>query len=210
MRLPDPEDYRTMVRNLLCTMTAFALLVAACGDDKGTTDSTTSPLTTGNTSTDAGTTTPDTPTTTTPDLTTTGVDPSTTTTAGPTTDPSTTTTGDDTTTNVTSLSSSTDPDTTDPSTTTGDPAAECKMMVDPPNDPCGNCACDNCLAELDACNQDEGCKAIRECAQETGCTDAPSCFMLCGNVIGMYPGSIGTAQNIADCINNNCQAECAG
>ena len=29
---------------------------------------------------------------------------------------------------------------------------------------------ENCIEELQACEMDEGCKAIRMCAQETGCT----------------------------------------
>ena len=64
-------------------------------------------------------------------------------------------------------------DATGPGTTTGnetgDPVQQCIMMLPDPNDACGQCACSNCTMELAECQMDEGCTAIRMCAQENMC-----------------------------------------
>jgi hypothetical protein len=212
-----------MVRNLFCTMTAVTLLLAACGDDKNDTSATantepatTSSGTTANPSGDdtTGSTGPVDPTTageaeasvsTTVDPSTGPIDPSTST--GPTTIPP------DTSATEPMTETTVDPDTTDPSTTTGgDPVEQCKMMADPQTE-CSDCVCENCLEQLQACEMDEGCKAIRQCAEETGCTGF-DCLQLCGDVIDMYGGIGGeSAQKglqISMCLDMNCMEQCAG
>jgi hypothetical protein len=204
-----------MLRTLFSMTAALGLLVAACGDDKGTTETETSPNTsTGPDATSTGpdgTTTPDTPTSTgivDPSTTSTGPDPTT----NP--DPSTTTstTSDDTTTDVTTLTTTTvGTDTTDPNTDTGgDPVESCKMMADPMTE-CSDCVCENCLMELQECEADEGCKAIRQCAEETGCSGF-DCLQTCGDVIDMYGGiggdSAGLGLEISMCLDMNCMDVC--
>jgi hypothetical protein len=216
-RLPD-QDYYNMVRKLFFTVTACGLLFTACGDDKGSTDTAaTTPLTTTGDESTAGTnntTMIDEPTTagpTTSDDTTGVVDPSTST--GP-VDPSTSTGPDPDTTTPTTVDTTTDPDpgtsseTTDPSG--GDPVEECKMMADPMN-ACSDCVCENCLEQLQACQADEGCVAIRMCAEETGCTGI-DCLGACGDVINMYGGIGGESAmiglQISMCLDQNCADQC--
>jgi len=217
---PYTKDYLTMIRKLFSTMTALGLLVTACGDDKGTTDATTTASSTGgegDTTSDppSSSTGPDTPTTagmseamtstTNVDPSTTDVDPSTSTSTGP--DPDTTT------------PETTDPETTEPETggTTidpsgGDPVEQCKMMADPMTE-CSDCVCENCLEELQACQADEGCTAIRMCAEETGCTGL-DCLDVCGDVIDEYGGPFGPSGmlglEISMCLMGSCDAECNG
>ena len=200
-----------MLRNLFSTMTALGLLVTACGDDgTGTTNSTTTASSTGSEGeTTAGSsndsTGPDTPTTAGMSeamTSTTNVDPSTSTSTGP--DPDTTapdTTSPETTAPETS-------ETTDPSG--GDPVDQCKMMADPMT-PCSDCVCENCLEQLQACEADEGCTAIRMCAEETGCTGL-DCLDVCGDVIDMYGGAFGPSGMkglaVSMCLMSSCANEC--
>lgn len=83
-------------------------------------------------------------------------------------------------------------------TTTGstgpDPVAECKAMTDPPT-ACSDCGCENCLEEYQACEMDEGCKAIHDCAEETGCSGL-DCLQSCGDVINMYGGLVGMSASL--------------
>jgi len=205
-----------MVRKLFSTVTACGLLLSACGDDKGSTDTdaTTTLTSTGGDTTGPGNTTViDEPTTvgpTTSDNTTGPVDPSTST--GP-VDPSTSTGPDPDTTTPTSLDTtepgtSSSTETTDPSG--GDPVEQCKMMADPMT-ACSDCVCENCLEELQACQADEGCVAIRMCAEETGCTGI-DCLGACGDVINMYGGIGGMSAmiglQISMCLDQNCANEC--
>ena len=216
-----------MIRNFFfSSMTALGLLsLGACGDDGKTSETNvqateaTTDTGTSNGSTEPGTTdttegtgtsiTSDDPTTTTPATTTTTT--STTTTEGPndtttepetTENPGTTTTEPGTTTEDTS--------TTDPGTTTDDPLMQCLDSVNP-GDPCGECACTECLEELQICAEDAGCQAIRDCAQESGCGGI-DCLGPCGTVIQMNGGPFGPAgmkaQAIGTCVDTQCQGQC--
>lgn len=194
-----------MIRNFCFgTITALGLLTfAACGDDgMGATGATATTGTTtsgGGSTTTAGTTTSDDPTTTggttAPGTTTSDEDPTTgpgtTTNPGTTTDPGTTT----------EPGTTTDPGTTGPGTTTDDEVAQCKMMLPDPNDACGNCACENCLEELQACQADEGCTAIRECAQANMCSGF-DCLGPCGDVINDHGGPLGASGMLGLTLNN--------
>jgi hypothetical protein len=180
-----------MSRNFYTTLTVtLTLLAGACGDNGGT-SSTSATDGASSTSTGDGTTTT-TPTTTTVDPTTTTVDPTTTT-----VDP-TTTTSDDT--------------TTDTTMTGGDPVAQCLEMIDP-GDACGECACMNCTDELAACQADEGCTAIRMCAQEAMCGGI-DCLGPCGDTINEHGGLAGMsamlAQTLGGCVADNCGRRCGG
>jgi hypothetical protein len=74
-------------------------------------------------------------------------------------------------------------------------------------DACEDCACNNCLPELMACQQDPGCVAIRMCAQEAGCTGI-GCLEPCGDVInangGAFGPSAGLASDLSDCYEAAC------
>lgn len=200
-----------MNRTIFASLT-LALTLTACGDDKGTTTTTesagsssTADASTGNAATDASATGEGTTTgTVDPNPTTGDVDPNTTTTANPTT----ATTG-------------VDPDPTEgPNTTTGAPdtgldtggdVEMCLMMVDP-GDACGECACNNCLNELHECQQDEGCTAIRMCAQEAMCSGI-ACLGPCGDTIDMYGGlggpSAQMALTLSGCVDDKCPGLCS-
>lgn len=112
--------------------------------------------------------------------------------------------------------------TDEPGTTTGDPGTESSTgePVDPVDmclediekgDACGECACNNCLDELSACNADAGCTAIRECAQEAMCGGI-DCLGPCGDTInengGLAGASAGLALELSGCIDNNCANDC--
>jgi len=168
-------------------------LAVDCADDTPE-DSTGTPPTTG--------TTDEEPTTQPQPGTTTDVDPSTTTT-GP-IDPSTTTTGPD----DPSSSSGSSETTLDPSE--GDLIEMCKMKANPPT-ACSDCACENCREQVEACRADEGCTAIRKCAQDNGCSGV-GCLGPCGDVINMYGGLGGmSAQlglDLSGCVDESCAAQC--
>lgn len=143
-----------------------------------------------------------------PDESTTNVDPSTT--SGP-VDPTATTGDPDTSTGEPDPSTSSPaPDTTETSAT-GDPIAECKAEVDPPT-ACHDCICDNCYENYQACVDDEGCTAIRVCAEMTGCMGL-DCLESCGEVIDMYGGFLGMSAKIGldlnQCLGDHCMMECA-
>lgn len=211
------KDYLIMVRKLFSSITALGLLLAACGDDGNgsTTDNTNGTGSAGTTGNPTGneSTGAETPTTTNGGTATevneTGVvDPSTTTSV----DPSTTSGNPETTAPETTAPETTAPvdtgETTDPSG--GDPVEQCKMMADPQTE-CSDCVCENCLEELQACQADEGCVAIRMCAEETGCTGF-DCLQACGDVIDMYGGIAGESAmiglQISMCLDQNCSDQC--
>lgn len=189
-----------MARTRLSTaLTAACLFIAACGEDKmtvtgiitGVTSNPTAPVTTddstGSTTDDTG---DDTTGGSTGDASTSG--------ALSTTEPDTTTT--------------TGPDTTtgDESTSTGpiDPIEQCLMMVEL-GDECGECSCMSCYDELQVCLDDEGCVAIRECAQEAGC-DGLNCIGPCGDVINLYGGPFGISGMLAQALGHCVGIECPG
>lgn len=195
------------------TFFTFALTLAACGDDKGTT--TTSESAGSSSTADATTGTPGSGTSTgdvdpNPTSSTGNVDPNTTTTADPST---TTTTGDPDPTTTTADPSATATTTTAPDTgmETGGDLEMCLGMVDP-GDACGECACNNCLAELHDCQTDEGCTAIRMCAQEAMCGGI-DCLGPCGDTINMYGGlggpSAQKALTLSGCVDDNCPGLCS-
>lgn len=70
---------------------------------------------------------------------------------------------------------------------------------------CSVCACTNCFFELQACQADAGCVAIRECAQETGCIGI-ACYTdgHCTKVIDANGGPLGDsaslARDVSDCV----------
>lgn len=134
---------------------------------------------------------------------TTNVDPSTT--GGP-VDPSTTS-GPGESTGETGVGATSET-TMDP---TVDPVEECKMGADQQT-ACSDCACENCLEQTLACRADEGCRAIRKCAQDNNCSGV-GCLGPCGPVINMYGGFGGmSAQlglDLSGCVEEYCMAECA-
>ncbi|MEM6990929.1 MAG: hypothetical protein AAF721_10540 [Myxococcota bacterium] len=60
------------------------------------------------------------------------------------------------------------------------------------------CVCGSCVCELAACQEDAGCVAIRDCAQETGCLGL-DCYMMetCMEVIDANGGPVGDSASIA-------------
>lgn len=74
---------------------------------------------------------------------------------------------------------------------------------------CETCACNLCLDPLYACEQDAGCVAMRDCAEQAGC-EGPDCLEPCGAVIDMYGGPFGSsgalALELSDCLASTCPA----
>lgn len=67
-------------------------------------------------------------------------------------------------------------------------------MADPPS-ACRDCLCENCPAELQACEADEGCQAIGACVEESGC-DGIGCLEPCGMVIDFHGGIAGKSAQL--------------
>lgn len=90
--------------------------------------------------------------------------------------------------------------------TSGDPVLDACLEV--AQDACEQCGCNQCLDPLYACEMDEGCVAMRECAQASGCTDATSCYEACEGVIDMYGGILGDSADLAldlsECLDASC------
>jgi hypothetical protein len=185
--------------------TFFALGVA-CGDDGGTGTSDSTSGSTGET-TGASMSSTTTNTTTTNGTSSTTTNGTTMTTSQPTTDTSatdTTATDGDTTSNGTTGNADTgSTGAEDTGTGTGGMA----VCQDPPADQCEDCACMSCEMELQDCADDEGCTAIRDCAEMAMCSGL-DCLGPCGGVINMYGGlagaSAGLAQALGDCISASC------
>ncbi len=97
--------------------------------------------------------------------------------------------------------------------TTGEPPdpAEIEMCLEEveEGDACGECGCNNCLPELQACEDDEGCVAIRECARENMCTGL-DCLDFCQEIIDMYGGLVGPSAMQALVVSGCIEAECPG
>ena len=60
-----------------------------------------------------------------------------------------------------------------------------------------------------ACEEDPGCVAIRECAQENMCTGL-DCLEVCGDVIDMYGGIASPSSALALALSGCIDAECPG
>ena len=92
----------------------------------------------------------------------------------------------------------------DPADDAGGPAAECLQQA---ANECETCACNTCLAQLQACEQDPGCVAIRMCAQQNMCTGI-GCLGPCGDVIdengGALGPSAGLARDLSECVEGGC------
>ena len=82
-----------------------------------------------------------------------------------------------------------------------------QMCLDMAETECEDCACTNCLAEVQACQMDPGCVEIRMCAQENMCTGI-ECLGPCGAVIdangGAFGESAGLASALSDCYEGAC------
>ncbi len=92
-------------------------------------------------------------------------------------------------------------------TGSGDPVLDACLEIAATE--CETCACNLCLDPLYACQQDVGCVAMRDCAQQTGCVGA-DCLEPCGAVIDMYGGPFGSsgalALELSDCLSATCPA----
>jgi hypothetical protein len=103
----------------------------------------------------------------------------------------------------------TDDGATDPTgvgdTGSGDPVLD--ACLDIAVTECETCACNLCLDPLYACQQDVGCVAMRDCAEQTGCAGA-DCFEPCEEVIYMHGGPFGSSGALAialsDCLTASC------
>lgn len=96
--------------------------------------------------------------------------------------------------------------TTAPDETSGDPVLDGCLNV--AADACEECGCNQCLDPLLACEMDVGCVAMRDCAQQSGCTDTISCFEACEGVINEHGGAFGASAELAlalaDCMDAAC------
>lgn len=90
-------------------------------------------------------------------------------------------------------------------TGSGDPVLD--ACLDIAVDACQQCACNLCLEPLYACQQDPGCVAMRDCAEQYGCQGA-DCLEPCGAVVDMYGGPFGAsgalALDLSDCLVASC------
>lgn len=96
---------------------------------------------------------------------------------------------------------------------TGPGESDLDSCLDQATNDCEICACNNCLAELTACEADPGCVEVRMCAQETGCTGL-GCLGPCGDVIdeagGLGGQSVMLALQVSDCYEAaSCDTMCA-
>jgi hypothetical protein len=82
----------------------------------------------------------------------------------------------------------------DGETGSGDPVLD--ACLDVAMTECETCACNLCLDPLYACQQDVGCVAMRDCAEQAGCAGA-ECAEPCGAVIEMYGGYFGDSATLA-------------
>ena len=89
------------------------------------------------------------------------------------------------------------------------PQQECMMQA---TNMCEQCGCNNCLTQLQACERDPGCIAIRDCARRTGCRGIDCYGFLndgpCKQVIEANGGLIGAsttqASAVSDCFTGSC------
>lgn len=90
-------------------------------------------------------------------------------------------------------------------TGTGEPVLDACLEI--AVNECETCACNVCLDPLYACQQDVGCVAMRDCAEQTGCAGA-DCLEPCGAVIDMHGGPFGDSGALAlalsDCLSASC------
>lgn len=117
------------------------------------------------------------------------------TTGGTTLDPALTgtSTGEGSTTGTTGTT--TGDDTTAGGTTVVEPYDQCMMQTEPGNE-CEECICDKCLTEWLACQEDEGCLAIRACALLNTCAGV-ECLWVCEPVHSKYGGLYGPSGALA-------------
>lgn len=86
---------------------------------------------------------------------------------------------------------------------------ECKNQGAGTCAPVLDCACANCACELGTCQADPGCVAIRECAQQMGCSGT-DCLGPCGSVISAHPDSTTAALAVGNCVDaHQCPVTCS-
>lgn len=90
-------------------------------------------------------------------------------------------------------------------TGSGDPVLD--GCLDIAVDECQTCACNLCLDPLYACEQDSGCVAMRDCAEQYGCEGA-DCLEPCGAVVDMYGGPFGASGALALALSDCLAAAC--
>ncbi|MBK8235901.1 MAG: hypothetical protein IPK74_10115 [Deltaproteobacteria bacterium] len=88
----------------------------------------------------------------------------------------------------------------------GDPVLDACLEI--ATDACQQCACNLCLDPLYACQQDPGCVAMRDCAEQYGCQGA-DCLEPCGAVVDMYGGPFGASGALALALSDCLVASCA-
>jgi hypothetical protein len=84
-------------------------------------------------------------------------------------------------------------------------AAGCKAYDAQGHTAAHNCLCDHCFSLMQQCDAIPSCRAIWKCAEDTGCTNANSCYLLGGTCVAPIDhagnGSVGTglSQQIQTC-----------
>lgn len=73
---------------------------------------------------------------------------------------------------------------------------------------CGDCVCDRCAEQHEACVSSEGCLAVLECAEETGCVGEDCLRGPCGQ--GASRGAGRRFMELSGCAANACGASCGG
>jgi hypothetical protein len=86
-------------------------------------------------------------------------------------------------------------------------AKDMGLQIDPDE---VECACNKCLTETVACNEDPGCRSIVACKAETGCVSS-ACYLVtpkCKKVIDDLGGPTGFAAALATQLDNCNNKEC--
>jgi hypothetical protein len=73
----------------------------------------------------------------------------------------------------------------------------------PNDDQCTTCAKNSCCAELRACAADAECVALINCIGN--CMGDMTCGQMC---LQQHPNGIATLQPFAQCLQDNCSADC--
>ena len=74
---------------------------------------------------------------------------------------------------------------------------------------CTTCACDHCIEYISACNKDQRCRAVLDCAARTGCRGTTECWDACLDVILAAEDAVYYASKASNCRTEICATECA-
>ena len=86
--------------------------------------------------------------------------------------------------------------------------ASCKAAAD--GAACTTCACEHCIEYIAECNKDRRCRAVLDCAAQSGCKHTQQCWDMCRDVIFAAEDAVYYASMASNCRTEKCATECAG